>query len=278
MRRIKKAGAFTLVELLVVIGIIALLISILMPALGRARMSAQLLSCQSNMRQIYNAIAIYAANNGGLMPISSMKASDGGYDATNHPEYGQGTNAIIFIELTKVLGKRDFDAKKDKLNSIFTCTEALDPSSGITWAPNLVRTVKFNPRGFPGADQLASYPDEYPARKLSSVRKNAEKIAFWDGPQIPTWNMCPEPLSIFCDNWRWNWGHWYADPAKESYDDSRMDLPLDSGPNKDDGWWICAVRYRHMKNTVTPVAFFDGHVESRKIGEIKVKDICLNRK
>src|SRR4051812_7094758 len=50
---------FTLVELLVVIGIIALLISILLPVLGKARESARSLQCQSNMRQFFIADQFY---------------------------------------------------------------------------------------------------------------------------------------------------------------------------------------------------------------------------
>jgi prepilin-type N-terminal cleavage/methylation domain-containing protein len=87
MIRIRRSG-FTLVELLVVIGIIAVLMSLLVPALSSARAAANKINCSSRLRQIGQWVAMYAGSQRGFVPVGWL----------SNDSYSPGTSTIWYMQ------------------------------------------------------------------------------------------------------------------------------------------------------------------------------------
>ena len=99
-----RRKAFTLVELLVVIGVIAVLIGILLPTLSGAQGRARDIQCQSNLRQVGQALFMYANDNQGwLIPVD------------NDPRR-QIVRTKLFEEVAKTMGR---ESKLVDLNVFF---------------------------------------------------------------------------------------------------------------------------------------------------------------
>ncbi len=118
-------SAFSLIELLIVIAIIAILAALLMPALGKARGSALKIQCASNLKQIGHGFAQYQADNEDYYPILSNPLAWTKGDVDDASWYNMGHVALNRIAMYLVPGAqsctRPWPNDSEPVSAVFFC-------------------------------------------------------------------------------------------------------------------------------------------------------------
>ena len=121
---LKLRAGFTLVELLVVIGIIALLVSILLPALARARAQANAVRCMAQLQQISTGLVLYSTNNHGyVVPSYNMPFAPG--ETVNNNTGGPDQPIEGWASILDRDGYVRGNPEKNT-NTVFYCPETFD--------------------------------------------------------------------------------------------------------------------------------------------------------
>jgi prepilin-type processing-associated H-X9-DG protein len=274
------AAAFTLVELLVVIGIIAVLVGILLPTLSRARESANQVKCMANLRQIGMALVMYVGENKGMMPFGFVDKNgtlDGGIT------YGGDTSDWTVL-LTNVLNKKlgtDYadqqtsDPNFAGVRAVFVC-----PTVNVQSRVNTYLThYSGHPRLLPNLHQnewlLGGGTRKMRTSRLARIKRSSEIGIVFDA-------SISESVSAA--------GQWIAFAVADGLDRNRIERrpyltdnyaldttitpnqPVDLSPivggtgaadfiNTDGSRNRQNIRFRHKGDTVANVLMLDGHVE-----------------
>lgn len=180
----QQRKGFTLVELLVVIGIIAVLIAMLLPALKRAKEAAQRTGCMSNMKQLITAQRMYAEDWKGRLPFvnSAGMANDWKAGSGNAPGW-------LYLDQTIIDGNNEQAIKEElkrgalykylKSAKVFKCP--MDDGNYIHGRAQYITSYCMNYEVIE-ASSLKNYVRPYNSNKVTKLK--ADDILMWEQDEL----------------------------------------------------------------------------------------------
>ncbi len=302
----RRRQAFTLVELLVVIGIIALLISILLPALNKARQQANSIDCQSRLRQMGQVLAIYVVDAKGSLPYGCVSHPDASVPWTASTADAEPYWWWMFT-LGQLMNRNmvGSDGMVHNLSPIFIDKDTIDYGTNLNvfyyvnhYACNeRVLWSTHDSDYLPSAPQPLANNNRIPQRRMGSVKPSTVFVIF-DAPQCQDQGGNSYPIDTELDGNELTFGTYFClntnNPAVNygrpvtpggllqsqlatvcRAAQIKFNRDLISAFGAPDGWEN-EIRFRHMNNTSMNALCLDGHVESRLVGSAMVTDFCTN--
>jgi prepilin-type N-terminal cleavage/methylation domain-containing protein/prepilin-type processing-associated H-X9-DG protein len=206
MRKHLRKAAFTLVELLVVIGIIALLIGLLLPALSRAQESSKRIKCAANLRQFGQAMISYASSNKGNFPrayydkgtigntaTGSLVLNTNGAKATN-PFSTTGMGTVPGAGSATTTGSNNVPA------AIFLLVRGTYLTPEVLVCPSMSNIAEPDLFGDPGDNTIVV------TDRVANRRSNFTNLGFISGPTNLSYSMnVPYPtIEAMQKGWLWD--------------------------------------------------------------------------
>ncbi len=278
-RRRLMCPGFTLVEMLVVIGVIAVLVAMLLPALTRARRQSQLVNCMSNLRQLATAFANYAADHGDgdrLPPAYQQKSpGDWRYEAVAMPLLLD----LKYLPTERVQTMKMIFANLDYPNIRYTrvlhCPAADDNFDLGWWQSGKSKDLFGTPitgwiNRVGGGDEWLGQPDFVLGGRPMFTTYQLNGVWGW---HIIHFNGFGRLAFNTISDWHWAAGSgWGREPAARLSGRHRGRIVMAGDANSD--WGTLRPTFRHGPDH-TPTAnfvFMDGHVET-----LSVQDFAYRR-